>query len=63
MQDSLAETRRTLKELTEYIEEDLYHMIADDVDQLKFELDVAKHSIKKLKDSKLETKAGDYNER
>ncbi|MCK6255563.1 5-bromo-4-chloroindolyl phosphate hydrolysis family protein [Fictibacillus sp. KIGAM418] len=63
IQDSLSETRRTLKELTEYIEEDLYHMISDDVDQLKFELDVAKHSIKTLKDSKLETKAGDYNER
>ncbi|MDN4075059.1 5-bromo-4-chloroindolyl phosphate hydrolysis family protein [Fictibacillus terranigra] len=63
LQDSLSETRRTLKELTEYIEEDLYHLISDDVNQLKFELDVAKHSIKTLKDSKLETKAGDYNER
>lgn len=49
---SLNETRRTLNELTKVLEEDLYHAISDDVDHLNFEIDVAKHSIKKQKDSK-----------
>ncbi|WHY72976.1 5-bromo-4-chloroindolyl phosphate hydrolysis family protein [Fictibacillus enclensis] len=63
IQESLSETRRTLKELTEYIEEDLYHMLSDDMEELNFELDVARHSMKMLKETKLETKAGDYHER
>lgn len=54
IQESLSETRRTLKELNESIEEDLYHMISGDMDHLKFELDVAKHSIKSRKESKLD---------
>jgi 5-bromo-4-chloroindolyl phosphate hydrolysis protein len=49
---SLIETRQTLKELTMVLEEDLYHVIEDDVDHLNFEIDVAKHTIKKQKDSK-----------
>jgi len=49
---SLIETRHTLKELTKVLEEDLYHVIEDDVDHLNFEIDVAKHTIKKQKDTK-----------
>ncbi|WML41284.1 5-bromo-4-chloroindolyl phosphate hydrolysis family protein [Neobacillus sp. OS1-2] len=49
---SLIETRRTLNELSRVLEEDLYQVISNDIDTLNFEIDVAKHSIKKNKDSK-----------
>lgn len=49
---SLLETRQTLNELTKILEEDLYKVVSNDVDTLNFEIDVAKHSIKKQKDSK-----------
>ena len=49
---SLYETRQTLTDLTKALEEDLYYVISDDVDSLNFEIDVAKHSIKKLNDTK-----------
>lgn len=49
---SLYETRQTLTDLTKALEEDLYYVISDDVDSLNFEIDVAKHSIKKLNDKK-----------
>lgn len=49
---SLIETRQTLNELTKVLEEDLYHVVSNDVDYLNFEIDVAKHTIKKQKDSK-----------
>ncbi|WP_326161102.1 5-bromo-4-chloroindolyl phosphate hydrolysis family protein [Neobacillus niacini] len=49
---SLYETRQTLTDLTKALEEDLYHVISDDLDTLNFEIDVAKHSIKKLNDTK-----------
>ncbi|MEH7179406.1 5-bromo-4-chloroindolyl phosphate hydrolysis family protein [Neobacillus vireti] len=49
---SLYETRQTLTDLTKALEEDLYHVISDDVDSLNFEIDVAKHSIKKINDTK-----------
>ncbi|MFZ7942099.1 5-bromo-4-chloroindolyl phosphate hydrolysis family protein [Neobacillus sp. 19] len=52
MGQSLIETRRTLNELTKVLEEDLYHVISNDLDTLNFEIDVAKHSIKKKKESK-----------
>jgi 5-bromo-4-chloroindolyl phosphate hydrolysis protein len=52
MGQSLIETRHTLDELTRVVEEDLYKVISDDVDNLNFEIDVAKHSIKKQKDAK-----------
>ncbi len=45
MEQALTETRRTLEELNHLIEEDLYQVISDDLDQLHFEIDVAKHSI------------------
>ncbi|CAH0286079.1 hypothetical protein SRABI96_04118 [Peribacillus sp. Bi96] len=50
---SLTETRKTLKELTKTIEKDLYKVIADDIDHLNFELDVAKQSIKTKKESQV----------
>lgn len=50
---SLYETRQTLNDLTKALEEDLYHVVEDDLDSLNFEIDVAKHSIKKLNDPKI----------
>lgn len=49
---SLIETRQTLNEMTKVLEEDLYHVVSNDVDTLNFEIDVAKHTIKKQKESK-----------
>lgn len=45
IEQALAETRRTLEELNHLIEEDLYQVISDDIDDLHFEIDVAKQSI------------------
>lgn len=45
---SLKETQSTLEDLSESIKKDIYHVLSTDVDDLKFELDVAKHSLKKL---------------
>jgi 5-bromo-4-chloroindolyl phosphate hydrolysis protein len=45
---NLYETRDTLEELTESIQNDLYHILSDDIDHLEFELDVAKHSLKTM---------------
>lgn len=50
---SLDETRRTISDLTSIVEQDLYYILSDDIDDLHFELDVAKHSINKNK--KIET--------
>lgn len=50
---SLYETRQTLTDLTKALEQDLYYVVSDDVDSLNFEIDVAKHSIKKLNDTKI----------
>jgi 5-bromo-4-chloroindolyl phosphate hydrolysis protein len=44
---ALIETRQTLVELNRLIEKDLYQVISNDIDELYFELDVAKHSINK----------------
>ncbi len=49
VQSALNDTRKTLDELLLSIEKDLYQMLASDIDQLHFELDVAKHSIKNSK--------------
>lgn len=53
LEKSLVETRRTLEELKTSIENDLYQVLSDDIDQLHFEIDVAKHSIRKIKESQL----------
>jgi 5-bromo-4-chloroindolyl phosphate hydrolysis protein len=50
---SLNESRRLLDQLSKSIEEDLYQVLSDDIDQLNFEIDVAKFSIKNKKDSKI----------
>jgi len=44
---SLQETRLTMNQLTDSLERDLYTVLEDDIDDLQFELDVAKHSLKK----------------
>jgi 5-bromo-4-chloroindolyl phosphate hydrolysis protein len=44
---SLKETRLTMNRLTDSLERDLYTVIEDDIDDLQFELDVAKKSISK----------------
>lgn len=49
---TLNDTRHTLNELTQTIEKDLYVVLSDDIDHLNFEVDVAKHSIKNMKDVK-----------
>ncbi|GIN19908.1 5-bromo-4-chloroindolyl phosphate hydrolysis family protein [Siminovitchia fordii] len=45
---SLKETQSTLEDLNESIKKDIYQVLSSDVDDLQFELDVAKHSLKKL---------------
>lgn len=47
--DSLRDTRITIYQLGESVKKDLTVMLRDDIDTLDFELDVAKHSIKKMK--------------
>jgi len=49
---SLIETKQTLKDLTKVLEDDLYHVVSDDIDTLNFEIDVAKHTINKQRDAK-----------
>ncbi|MFD2442758.1 5-bromo-4-chloroindolyl phosphate hydrolysis family protein [Bacillus sp. CGMCC 1.16607] len=46
---SLNETRRTLSELAQILENDLHQVISDDIDHLNFEIDVAKNTINTLK--------------
>ena len=50
---SLIETRRTLEKLTKTVEEDLYEVISNDIQELDFEIDVAKQTIKNTKESSL----------
>jgi 5-bromo-4-chloroindolyl phosphate hydrolysis protein len=52
MNQSLLETRQTLNEMTRILEEDLYQVVSNDMEHLNFEIDVAKHSIKKKKETK-----------
>jgi 5-bromo-4-chloroindolyl phosphate hydrolysis protein len=42
----LDETRQTIIKVKANIEKDLYHILSDDIDQLNFELDVAKFTTK-----------------
>lgn len=44
---SLSEARITLAELTKRLEEDLTQLMGDEIGELQFELDAAKHSLKK----------------
>ncbi|MGM9929775.1 MAG: 5-bromo-4-chloroindolyl phosphate hydrolysis family protein [Bacillus sp. (in: firmicutes)] len=52
MRDSLNETRVTLTEMVEMVEQDLFAMLNDDVNDLRVELDIAKQSIDKNKEIK-----------
>lgn len=45
---SLKETQNTLEDLSETIKEDIYQALSRDIEDLNFELDVAKHALKKL---------------
>ncbi len=49
IQDSLRDTRQTLAALSKSLEQDLYDVLADDMDTLNMELDLAKQSINKTK--------------
>lgn len=49
VRESLAETERTLAELSNSIEAELRTILSDDIDELNIELDVAKHSIDREK--------------
>lgn len=51
---SLKETQSTLGDLNESIKKDIYQVLSSDIDNLHFELDVAKHSLKKLEYHPLE---------
>lgn len=53
IEQSLRETRSTLNELTKAVETDLHEMLADDLDHLNYEIDVAKHSLKTRKDANI----------
>ncbi|MEK3806253.1 5-bromo-4-chloroindolyl phosphate hydrolysis family protein [Bacillus sp. FSL H8-0547] len=52
LEKSLNETRRTLSDLKRLIEQDLFNMVQDDLDDLNLEIDVARHSIQSNKDKK-----------
>ncbi|KEZ53322.1 protein xpaC [Metabacillus indicus] len=52
LEKSLNETRRTLSDLKRLIEQDLFNMVQDDLDDLNLEIDVARHSIQANKDKK-----------
>ncbi|WP_338469444.1 5-bromo-4-chloroindolyl phosphate hydrolysis family protein [Niallia sp. XMNu-256] len=49
---SLKETRLTIDKLTDSIEQDLFKVLEDDIDDLHFELDVAKKTIGRLPENK-----------
>ncbi|WP_449539039.1 5-bromo-4-chloroindolyl phosphate hydrolysis family protein [Ferdinandcohnia sp. Marseille-Q9671] len=51
LERTLHETRRVLEELTGTIEKDLHKMLSNDIDDLHFEIDVAKQSNKNGNDS------------
>ncbi|WP_210366142.1 5-bromo-4-chloroindolyl phosphate hydrolysis family protein [Bacillus sp. REN3] len=56
LEQSLYETQYTLKELTKAVEKDMQYILSDDLDHLNFEIDVARHSIKKLDEIPDETR-------
>ncbi len=52
---SLKETQSTLEDLSDSVKKDIYHVLSRDVEDLNFELDVAKHSLKKLEYNPIDT--------
>lgn len=59
---SLKETQSTLEDLSESIKKDIYHVLSSDVNDLHFELDVARHSLKKLEYHPLDDERSTRNE-
>ena len=59
---SLKETKSTLEDLSESVKKDIYEVLSKDVDDLAFELDVAKHSLKKLEYEPFEEERGTKHE-
>ncbi|WP_078550033.1 5-bromo-4-chloroindolyl phosphate hydrolysis family protein [Litchfieldia alkalitelluris] len=49
LESTLYDTRKTLEKITEKVENDLYHLLSNDIDQLHVELDVAKHRVESEK--------------
>lgn len=49
-QESLHDTKRMLEDLNDVLKDDLHQMLSNDIDDLNFELDVAKRNVKTLKD-------------
>lgn len=47
---SLRDTQDTLSDLSKLVEDDLYRMLRNDLEDLSFEIDVAKYSIKNVRD-------------
>ena len=47
LEQSLNEAFFTLENLNQLVEQDLYQVLSNDIDKLDFEIDVAKHSLKK----------------
>ncbi|GAA0359502.1 5-bromo-4-chloroindolyl phosphate hydrolysis family protein [Bacillus horti] len=45
IRNSLKETRSMIDQLIKTVEKDLYNVLSKDIDHLKFEIDVAKHSL------------------
>ncbi|MFB6469128.1 5-bromo-4-chloroindolyl phosphate hydrolysis family protein [Cytobacillus sp. Hz8] len=56
LENSLRDTRLTIEELTDTLEKDLYEVLSNDIDELNFELDVAKKSIKTFNDREDESR-------
>jgi 5-bromo-4-chloroindolyl phosphate hydrolysis protein len=54
LEHSLYETRETLSELSKLVEQDLYRILEEDLDDLNFEIDVAKYSLKTGRATKIE---------
>lgn len=52
MEYTLEDTQRTLIEMTGVVEKDLYHVLSDDYEHLNFEIDVAKHRLNTVRDTK-----------
>lgn len=54
LNQSLKETRKTIDEMTYALERDLDQVLSNDINQLHFELDVAKRNINTFKESQLD---------
>lgn len=50
LENSLHETRLTIEDLTDTLEKDLYYILSNDIDDLNFEIDVAKKRIETFND-------------